>query len=82
MWIVVYKQDYYPSVLEFTTEEEARKRYDKIKKEHFRDDSYLEDAKLYIGEIKDSHGLMDKDVEWYILSTDEEEYFNGHKKTI
>lgn len=69
MWLVVYKYAYYPDVYECKTLHEAQRLYDAMKKDKFidpNDSTYInEDGKLYITEVKDSHGTFDDDVVWY-----------------
>ncbi|WP_425203676.1 hypothetical protein [Priestia megaterium] len=74
MWLVVFKQTYYPSVYECKTKEEARELYDKIKEQQFNDKNdpefVNEDDKVYMTEIKESFGVNSEDVDWYISARD------------
>ena len=66
MWIVVYKQDYYPSVFEYENHSDALNAYDKIKKKVFRIDEDIEDSRLYIAKVQHCFGNLDRDVDWYV----------------
>ena len=67
MWLVIYKEHYYPSVFECKTKEEAEELYERIKREEFGDPDYDNPDKLYMAEIFKSHGEDSNDVEWKIF---------------
>lgn len=70
MWLVVYKMDYYPSVYECETLEEAEKVYSNLLEDGFVDKSDKEwtnkDDKLYIAKVEREFGVANGDVEWYV----------------
>lgn len=70
MWLVVYKMNYYPSVYECETLEEAEKVYDNLLKENFVDEEDEEwinkDDKIYIAKVEKECGVAAGDVEWYV----------------
>lgn len=61
MWLVVCKMDYYPSVYECETLEEAERVYGKIFNDRFVDEHdkewVNEDDKLYIAKVEKGSGL-------------------------
>lgn len=65
MWIVVYKQNYYPSVFDCTSEEEAKIIFNKIKEKKLDDTNSL-DGKLYMAKIEQSYGGLTESVDWYL----------------
>lgn len=67
MWLVVYKQAYYPSVFECDSEEAATTLYNKIKKEKFNDQECgMLVGRLYITKVEQSYGDYKLDVDWYL----------------
>lgn len=70
MWLVVYKQPYYPSVFECETKTEAEKLYKEILEREFtdiHDSEYVNDiGKVYITEVVENHGTNNDDVDWYL----------------
>lgn len=66
MWLVVYKQEYYPSVYECETKEEAQTLYDKIIEKEFGFDGDVDELKVYISKIEKSYGKNSEAVDWYL----------------
>lgn len=65
MYLVVMKYDYYPSVYEFNTKEEAMKKYNDLKDYRLSDKYDLNERKLYITKVEESCGNLENDVDWY-----------------
>ncbi|MFI2856908.1 hypothetical protein ACH6EH_07180 [Paenibacillus sp. JSM ZJ436] len=73
MWIVVYKQKYYPSVFDCSSEAEAKIIFDRIKEKEL-DDVNIHDGKLYMAKVEQFYGGLKGDVDWYLDIDVEEDH--------
>lgn len=59
-YLVIVKEQYYPSVFEFTDKDKAKAKFDSIIESNLA----LDDKKIYFCEITDEVGLLNEDVNW------------------
>lgn len=63
-YLVIVKEQYYPSVFEFTDKDKAKEKFDSLIKCVLDNGDIVDDEKIYFCEIIDEIGLLDKDVTW------------------
>ena len=63
-YLVIVKEQYYPSVFEFDDKIKAQEEFDSIIKSNLAYESLIDDKKVYFCEIIDEVGLLNEDVNW------------------